>query len=362
MGWEVPATFYGPQGVAVDSSGNVYVADAYNNTIRLITSAGVVTTLSGAAGMLGSADGVGIAARFNGPNSIAVASSGNVYVADTGNNTIRLGQTSSALPPSLGITSLTATPNPAGIGQIVQFVAAASLTNTTISWNFGDGSAAGMGATVTHAFAGSGIFTVTIMATNGTQTASTTVSVSVSGPLVGTGTNSSGSIFSDSFIAAYGSIPMLTNAANPDNLAGVKITAKLNFAKPINNDSFVMGGQLSIPDAFVSNGAKLALIFGNFIEVFTLDQQGKAKSGNDQVSVAIKSKKGVVAAQTSKFSFKLNKDSLQAQLAPFGLANQTISKAPVTISAQIVFANALNIASVSEHYSAKQGKTGNTSK
>lgn len=83
------ARFYDPYGVAVDSSGNVYVADTYNHTIRKITSAGVATTLAGTAGSSGRADGVGAAARFYNPYGVAVDSSGKVYVADTDNNTIR---------------------------------------------------------------------------------------------------------------------------------------------------------------------------------------------------------------------------------------------------------------------------------
>ncbi len=83
------ARFAGPSGVAVDSAGNVYVADTGNNTIRKVTPAGVVTTLAGLAGSSGSADGTGSAARFNNPNGVAVDSAGNVYVADTYNDTIR---------------------------------------------------------------------------------------------------------------------------------------------------------------------------------------------------------------------------------------------------------------------------------
>ena len=58
------ARFYHPSGVAVDSAGNVYVADCGNHTIRKVTPAGVVTTLAGLAGNHGSADGTGSAARF----------------------------------------------------------------------------------------------------------------------------------------------------------------------------------------------------------------------------------------------------------------------------------------------------------
>jgi streptogramin lyase len=83
------ARFNGPTGVAVDSAGNVYVADYYNYSIRKVTSGGMVSTLAGLAGSIGSADGTGSMARFNRPTGVAVDSGGNVYVADTLNQTIR---------------------------------------------------------------------------------------------------------------------------------------------------------------------------------------------------------------------------------------------------------------------------------
>ena len=83
------ARFFRPWGVAVESGNNVYVADAGNHTIRKITPDGTVSTLAGSAGQPGSADGPTSAARFYLPSSLAVDSSGNVYVADTENSTIR---------------------------------------------------------------------------------------------------------------------------------------------------------------------------------------------------------------------------------------------------------------------------------
>ncbi len=95
------ALFQGPQGLAIDIGGNLFVADANNHTIRkLVPSTGAVTTLAGLAGNSGSVDGLGSAARFNFPAGVAVDWSGNVYVADTGNHTIRM------ISPSGQVTTL----------------------------------------------------------------------------------------------------------------------------------------------------------------------------------------------------------------------------------------------------------------
>ena len=83
------ARFYEPAAVARDAAGIVYVADTRNHTIRRITPAGAVDTLAGAAGDRGSSDGIGAAARFDNPMALAVDAAGNIVVADTGNRTIR---------------------------------------------------------------------------------------------------------------------------------------------------------------------------------------------------------------------------------------------------------------------------------
>src|SRR5205085_1868445 len=85
------ARFNSPSGVAVDSAGNTYVADTVNSTIRKITPARVVSTFAGLPGSTGSANGTGSAARFNFPSGVSVdrAGTGNIYVGDTSNFTIR---------------------------------------------------------------------------------------------------------------------------------------------------------------------------------------------------------------------------------------------------------------------------------
>jgi sugar lactone lactonase YvrE len=83
------AQFNQPAGLACDASGNVFVADRGNQCIRVIAPDGTVTTIAGAPQATGSADGSGSNARFNNPNGLAVDAAGCVYVADLGNNTIR---------------------------------------------------------------------------------------------------------------------------------------------------------------------------------------------------------------------------------------------------------------------------------
>lgn len=77
------AHFDRPLDVAVDSSGNLFIADFGNTTVRKMTPLGVVTTIAGTAGEQGHVDALGVAARFSRVHSIAVDDSGNVFVADS---------------------------------------------------------------------------------------------------------------------------------------------------------------------------------------------------------------------------------------------------------------------------------------
>jgi streptogramin lyase len=81
--------FTGPQGIAIDAAGNLYVADAASSTIVRISSSGQVSTLAGVAGVTGDSDGVGSDGRFQFPSDLALDGSGNLYVVDTDNHTIR---------------------------------------------------------------------------------------------------------------------------------------------------------------------------------------------------------------------------------------------------------------------------------
>lgn len=89
------AQFNVPTGVAADLSGNLYVADFENDTIRKI-SAGNVSTFAGTANTSGSADGTGAAASFSGPSNIAISPAGNLYVTDQGSEAVTVRKITSA--------------------------------------------------------------------------------------------------------------------------------------------------------------------------------------------------------------------------------------------------------------------------
>jgi streptogramin lyase len=83
------ASFNRPTGMARDSAGNLFVADTGNHTIRRITPAGVVSTWAGKAGVAGSGGTPRSAALFNGPQGLAIGPDQTLFISDTGNHAIR---------------------------------------------------------------------------------------------------------------------------------------------------------------------------------------------------------------------------------------------------------------------------------
>ena len=100
------ARFSFPTGVTVDSTGNAFVSDTFNNLVRKVTPAGSVTTLAGFPNSQGFTDGVGPTVRFNAPSGITVDGNGDLIVADYTNNSIRTGRLASQFSFALRITSV----------------------------------------------------------------------------------------------------------------------------------------------------------------------------------------------------------------------------------------------------------------
>ncbi len=106
-----PVRFDSPSAVAVTATGDRFVADAANHVIRKIDASGNVTTVAGAFGVPGSADGAGAAARFNRPAGI-IADGTTLYISDTGNHTIRQMVSTSGI-----VTTLAGTPGTEGFSD-----------------------------------------------------------------------------------------------------------------------------------------------------------------------------------------------------------------------------------------------------
>ena len=87
----INAQLNNPSSVAVDAVGNLYIADTDNNRVRLVSASGTISTIAGSGAIVYVGDGgVGTAAGLLGPKGVAIGKAGGIYVADTGNNAIRL--------------------------------------------------------------------------------------------------------------------------------------------------------------------------------------------------------------------------------------------------------------------------------
>ncbi len=118
-GTAASARFNGPYAIDVDLEGNLMVADTDNHVLRKITTTGEVTTMAGAPGIAGSADGTASNARFNRPAGLYVSSNGVMYVSDTFNHTIRRITTDGAVTTMAGSPGLLGAVN--GTGAAARF-------------------------------------------------------------------------------------------------------------------------------------------------------------------------------------------------------------------------------------------------
>lgn len=129
------ARFDRPAGVARDAAGNLFVTDCLNHTIRRITPDGTVSTIAGLAGVWGRADGTNRTARFFMPHGIALDGAGNLFVADSGNQTLRQispAGTNWIVSTVAGLAG--AAGNRDGAGDAVRFRFPAGLASDSAGW------------------------------------------------------------------------------------------------------------------------------------------------------------------------------------------------------------------------------------
>src|SRR5579862_380273 len=266
----------------------------------------------------------------------------------------------------LFLSAPTATPNPAGVGQTVTFMAVPAGGSLATAWTFGDGTT-GAGPTVTHSYTSAGTYTATVIASDThALSISSTVQVMVLAPLVGTGNDSDGDGFSDNFENAVGTDPLSAastpsgqpiTAATLQTLALSKPSIKLNLAKG-GGDSIQFSGTLAVPAGFKTNGSKVYFDVGGVAKVLMLTPNGSVTNGGDTVKISIKAKKGAVAAQTSKYEATFKKGTFAATLANFGLANDNVPAAPVMLPFTFIFNNIVYQKIQAMSYSATKDKSG----
>jgi PKD repeat protein len=163
-GQATAAQLNGAFGVAVDSAGNVYIADRSNQRVRKVDPAGVITTLAGTGAPGFSGDtGQASLARLNLPFGVAADAAGTVYIADTGNHRIR--KVSGVAP----IAAFSANPASGNAPLTVNFDGSGSSdpngTIVSYAWDFGDGQS-GSGGQTSHTYTGAGTFTATLTVTD----------------------------------------------------------------------------------------------------------------------------------------------------------------------------------------------------
>ncbi|MBV9083121.1 MAG: choice-of-anchor D domain-containing protein, partial [Acidobacteriaceae bacterium] len=243
------ASLYGPAGIRVDAAGDLFIADTGNSVVREVNAAGIITTIAGNAAQFGYFGDGGSAARsvLNAPTGVAVNASGNVYIADSGNRVVRsVGAT--AAPLSFAGTTV----GTVSSAQIVTLQNVGNqplaISNVAVSGNFVQQSSGATDCVVSLNVAPGASCSIAVAfapQTNGSLTGTVTLGASsgnVSVALTGTGSGSAASLpavsataltFSNQVVGIPSGVQTLT-LSNPGpaaiSIAGISLSGSADFA------------------------------------------------------------------------------------------------------------------------------------
>ncbi len=313
------AQFDAPEGIAVDGNGNLYVT-VKNNTIRKITSAGVVTTLAGKDGVSGPADGTGPQALFSGPVGIAVDSAGDLFVADSTDYTIRERYAAANASPTITVQAASQS---VAIGASATFsVQASGVPTPNYQWQFN-------GANVSSATNAS------LTVTNVQATSLGNYSVVI--------TNSSGSVTSSSCTLSSPGVSPVAAVIQP-RLVNISSRAYVGTGANVEIAGFVISGPSGSTDQVLIRGIGPSLTqYGvsgalNY-PVLTLFDSSGTQIGIDNLSWSVSSNFAqIVSAETTTGAFPLNYETTDSAL----LVNLAPGNYTAEVSATSAFSGADN--------------------
>jgi hypothetical protein len=356
------ARFNYPTGIAVDDNGNVYVADSDNDTIRKITPVGtggtnwVTTTIAGSDGSDGSADGTNSVARFSYPAGIAVDTNGNLYVADMNNDTIR------KITPVGGGNWVTTT-----IGGVAGVPGFEDGTNSAAWFDSPWGIAVGTNGNLYVADTDNSIIRKMTPVVGTTNWVTTTIGgvVGVLGDADGAKRNALFSMPWGVAVDGSGNVYVADTENNTirqgvpwDMLLTItKATATVNFNRAKSNiDSCALTATLNLGASYNLTNKVVSLDIGGADVSFNLDATGKGHGTNTYGSCTLSHKK-----KTGPWTFTttLKHGSWATPWAAYGLTNATIKAGVrVTLPATLVIDDELFYGEKTLLYKAKLNKSG----